>query len=166
MRPLLALAIAALVAPAAAANHAVYIDESRVLSCLVMVDTGNALVGLNCDPVARTVAASEPAGGKYRLTATWVPVGMEWSQLQASLKSCDGACPPTGSGVCLNNNCIGDPGQGNIVQQGAALGGSPLVVEIPTAGNENNVTFVLKLPGPVATSLRSQQVDFRLEHVG
>jgi hypothetical protein len=166
MRALLLLASTALLAPAALAGHATYTDHSTVTFCNLLVRVGGIGVQVNCPGVQGTVAASEPAGGSYRLTVTWSAAGPEWSNLQADLASCDGPCQPAGSGVCLNDNCFGNPSGPARVQQAQGLGPSPLVLSIPTAGSETNVTFAIFPPGPVFASLGSQGLRVTLEHVG
>jgi hypothetical protein len=166
MRLLVAAVAVALLLPAASANHVVYVDQSRVMSCLVAVQVLGVSAFLNCDPVVRTVAAAEPAGGSYRLTVDWVAAGNEWNQLHGELFSCVAACAPAGTGVCVNQICAGDPNGPQIVQQAVGTSGSPLVLNIPTAGNESNVTFTLKVPGPAFTSLNPQSVHFTLAHIG
>lgn len=165
MRCIAALLAALTASSMAGANHAVYVDETKVIGCLLLVEAPSVSFALNCG-VSKSVSASEPPGGQYRLTATWTPGAPEWQDLRADLKSCVGACSAGGSGACVNNVCVGNPGGGNVVQQASNQGSSPLVVSISTAGNEDTVVFRIVPVGPVFTSLKSQGVRYVLEHVG
>lgn len=159
MRALPFLLAAALVAPVAAAGHATYVDETKLMGCLAMAQVGSVLAALNCG-VSKEAAAAEPAGGAYRLTVTWSSTASEWQELQLDLKSCKGACVQ--SGVCINNVCSG--GGGNVVQHAQAQGTSPLSISIPTAGDEDRVLFRVLPPGPAFASVRNVQVHYVLAH--
>lgn len=155
-----------LLVPAVAANHAVYLDRTNVMSCLLLVNASGVLVGVNCPGIQENVAAAEPNGASYRLTVVWTAVNADWGQLRAELVSCENPCPAPSSGVCLNNNCIGNPNPGGAVQRAATVSASPLVLEIPTDGPETRVQFTLQATGPVKALLAEQGVRYRLEHVG
>lgn len=159
MRGLLLLATAALLASPALANHATYIDETRVVGCLLYMSAGGVSAQLNCG-VQATAMAAEPLGGSYRLTVEWTG-SADLARLQADLISCAGPCVQ--SGVCINNVCSGG---GNLVQQASTVSGSPLVLSIPTAGNEDRVQFNVHGPGPAFASLGSISVRYTLAHVG
>jgi hypothetical protein len=167
MRALPLLAALALLAPVALAD-ATLVDESRILSCLLRVQVSGVGTQLNCPGVQRIVAAAEPAGGTYRFTATWAPADALWTQLEAQLVSCQGGCDIQGGvAACVNGVCAGNPGAGpTIVEQASIVGASPIVLDIPTAGAETNVTFVLNAPGPVFASLSGQSVHYTLRRIG
>jgi hypothetical protein len=159
MRARAALALALLLAALpAAAGHGTLLDETKVVGCLALVRVGGVQGSLNCG-YAKEVAAAEPPGGLYRLTLTWSG-GSDLATLQVDLRSCDGPCPSTS--VCINNVCQGNPpGQ---VQHASAVGTSPLVLSIPTAGNEDRVQVAIAPPGPAFASLQSASLRVVLEH--
>lgn len=164
-RAALFLAALAALAPGAAAGH-VLVSEQRVLECLLLVQFGSVGAAVNCSPVDRQEPATAPDGGLYKLTVTWTPRSADWGQLRADLESCREECRTAGSGVCLNNNCVGNPRPANVVQQASAIDASPLVVTIPTDGDETLVRLVVRHPGGVAALLPSQGIRYVLEHVG
>lgn len=151
----LALLLAAL---PAAAGHATYLDETKVVGCLALVRIGGVQGSLNCG-YAKEVPAAEPPGGTYRLTLHWTGGG-DLATLQADLRSCDGPCPSTS--VCINNVCQGNPP--GLVQHASAAGPSPLVLGIPTAGSEDRVHIAIAPPGPAFASLQSASLRVVLEH--
>jgi len=156
----LPLVVALLLAPLAAANHATYLDESKVMGCLALASAGGVTGALNCG-LTREVAAAEPAGGQYRLTVAWSG-SADFAQLFVDLQSCSGPCPTTG--VCVNNVCQGSGP--SLVQQATAQGTSPLVLTIPTAGAEDRVQVSVRPPGPAFASLGSASVHLVLQHTG
>jgi hypothetical protein len=166
MRILLTLAALALLAPTAVAS-VTYLDESRIMGCLVMVQVTTIGASLNCPGIVRTVAAAEAPGASYRLTVTWTAADPAWAQLHADLVSCDGSCNiQPGVAACVNNICAGNPGQGvAVVQQASITTTSPLVLTIPTNGPETNVSLALQAPGPVFASVNGQSVHYTLERV-